>query len=184
MHCDKDRVKAKIEYIEGCFKQAHDFAFTQTGSGLKDDDEGLFHNAMIKKYPWYFNLLPIFQDCASSTPKITGDDLDKDDNLLTSDDEDDGGDDNDDDDYDFAMTLKCSDTLEDADTAEVVENCIASKDPAARRRYLILSTVTCILSDDSLLSSSNTTAFNANDIVREEAGPKAFIMGDTSNGVP
>jgi hypothetical protein len=98
---DAVKVKSKIEHIESCFRSAHDFAFTETGAGLKEKDDATdFNEAVLKKCPWYFDLLPIFQDRASAKPKMTSDELD----LSDSDeedgrDEDDCGDDDDGDEY-------------------------------------------------------------------------------------
>jgi hypothetical protein len=75
---DKDKVTAKIKHIETSFRSAHDFAFTETGAGLKETDEGNFRDIILKKCPWYFDLLPIFQDRASAKPRLTSDDLDSD----------------------------------------------------------------------------------------------------------
>jgi hypothetical protein len=42
-------VVSKIEYLEKCFKSAHDFAHTSTGAGLQETDEGTFQDAVKKK---------------------------------------------------------------------------------------------------------------------------------------
>jgi hypothetical protein len=95
---DAVKVKSKIEHIESCFKSAHDFSFTETGAGLKEKDDATdFNEAVLKKCPWYFDLLPIFQDRASARPKMTSDELDQSDSDEEDDcDEDDCGDDDDD----------------------------------------------------------------------------------------
>ena len=98
---DKDKVKAKITHIETCFRSAHDFAFTETGAGIKETDEGNFRDIILKKCPWYFDLLDIFKDRASAKPKMTSDELDSEEDVSPSDtnfsDDDDDNDDGDDD---------------------------------------------------------------------------------------
>ena len=68
---------------------------------------------MLRKCPWYFDLLDIFQDRASVKPKMTSDELDSDeeDDVTPSDDDDSDNDDNDDDsngndDTDLVATMK------------------------------------------------------------------------------
>lgn len=69
-------MKAKIQHIESSFHSAHDCSNTDTGAGLKEMDEGTFKDVVLKKCPWYFNLLPIFADLTSAKPRMTTDDLD------------------------------------------------------------------------------------------------------------
>jgi len=69
-HTVKD-VLNKIEYVKQAFHSAHDFANMDTGTGLHEMDFGQFRDAMKKCCPWYFQLLPIFQDRASARAKIT-----------------------------------------------------------------------------------------------------------------
>ena len=74
------------------------------GAGLKEEDEGTFEDAVRKKCPYYYELVDIMSDRASSKPKVTSYDLDDDDDEDgMSDDDDksvsdisDGGDGNDD----------------------------------------------------------------------------------------
>jgi hypothetical protein len=61
----------KIQHIEKTFKDAHLFASSETGAGLKEDDEGTFEDSVKKKCPYYFDLLDIMADRASSKPKAT-----------------------------------------------------------------------------------------------------------------
>jgi hypothetical protein len=61
----------KIEYLEKSFKSAHDFAFTSTGAGLMETDEGTFQDAIKKKCLYYDELLPIFTDRASARPQVS-----------------------------------------------------------------------------------------------------------------
>ena len=93
LRTDKD-VLNKIEYIKKCFKSAHDFANTETGAGLMENDKGTFEDAVMKKCPWYFDLLDCFQDRASARPSWTtdkmmygrqNDDSDDDANSINSD---------------------------------------------------------------------------------------------------
>jgi hypothetical protein len=64
-------VQSKIQHIEKTFKEAYTFATSETGAGLKETDEGTFHDAVKKKCPYYFDLLDIMSDRASSKPKAT-----------------------------------------------------------------------------------------------------------------
>ena len=68
---DSKNVKSKIEHIERTWRKAHDFATSVTGAGLKDNDEGKFEDLVKKKCPYYYDLLEIMQDRASSKPKLT-----------------------------------------------------------------------------------------------------------------
>ena len=77
----------KISHIEKAFSAAHDFANTETGQGLKENDTGEFDDAVRRKCLYYFDLLEIFGDRASAKPKVTS--LD---NLSSSDDENDNED--------------------------------------------------------------------------------------------
>jgi hypothetical protein len=64
-------VQSKIQHIEKTFKEAHTFASSETGAGLKEDDDGTFEDAVKKKCPYYFDILEIMADRASSKPKAT-----------------------------------------------------------------------------------------------------------------
>jgi hypothetical protein len=64
-------VQSKIQHIEKTFKDAYTFASSETGAGLKEGDVGTFEDAVKKKCPYYFDLLDIMQDRASSKPKAT-----------------------------------------------------------------------------------------------------------------
>jgi hypothetical protein len=85
---DAKQVMNKISHIEKAFRAAHDFANTETGQGLKENDTGEFDDAVRRKCLYYFDLLEIFGDRASAKPKVTS--LD---NLSSSDDENDNEDD-------------------------------------------------------------------------------------------
>ena len=82
-------IKNKIMNIEDSFKSAHDWA-GQTGAGLKDDNPGQFDDYVRKKCPYYFDLLHIMQDRATSRPQMTSD------SLRAGSDEDNDDDDDDD----------------------------------------------------------------------------------------
>jgi ribosomal protein L2 len=43
---DKDKVKAKISHIEDCFRSAYDWANTENGAGMKENDESTFKDQM------------------------------------------------------------------------------------------------------------------------------------------
>ena len=68
---DHKAVKNKIQHLERQFREAYDFANTETGAGLKEQDGVLFDDAVMQKCPHYFDLLDIFSDRASSKPKAT-----------------------------------------------------------------------------------------------------------------
>lgn len=68
---DAKQVQNKIQHIEKSFKNAHDFAYSETGAGLKENDEGGFNDAVIRLCSYYFDLLDLFADRASARPKAT-----------------------------------------------------------------------------------------------------------------
>jgi len=85
------QVERKISHIEDTWRKAHDFAESETGQGLKENDEhGEFKEAVEGKCPYYFSLLDIMVDRASSRPRFTSDQLGSNLclNLSDSDDED------------------------------------------------------------------------------------------------
>jgi hypothetical protein len=76
-------VQSKIQHIEKTFKDAYTFASSETGAGLEEDDKGSFEDAVRKKCPYYFDLLDIMADRASSKPKATSyDDSDDSDSTI------------------------------------------------------------------------------------------------------
>lgn len=81
---DHKQVMNKIAHIEKSFRIAHDFANTETGQGLQENDKGEFDDAVTKKCQYYFDLLEIFGDRASAKPKVTSAD-----NLDSSEEDDD-----------------------------------------------------------------------------------------------
>jgi len=50
--------------------------YTETAAGLRDGDEGTFKDAVLRKCPWYHDVLDVFKDRASAKPKVTSDNLD------------------------------------------------------------------------------------------------------------
>jgi hypothetical protein len=86
---DSKNVMSKIQHIEKQFKKAHEFATSETGAGIKENDEGTFEAAVKKKCPYYYDLLDIMSDRASSKPKATSyEDFSDDDDDEEEDEED------------------------------------------------------------------------------------------------
>jgi hypothetical protein len=78
------QVMNKIAHIEAAFKRAHDFSTTVTGAGIKEKDGQIkFDQALEKKCPNYFDLLPIMGDRAAAVPHVTNEN-----NIDYSDEED------------------------------------------------------------------------------------------------
>lgn len=89
---DDRQVRNKIQHLERQFREAFDFANTETGAGLLEKDVGAFDDAVLQKCPNYFDLLEIFSDRASSKPKATNLDIslassDSDDNSASTNEE-------------------------------------------------------------------------------------------------
>jgi hypothetical protein len=74
---DAKNVLSKIQHIERSFREAHIFATSETGAGVKADDEGNFKEIVEKKCPYYYDLVDIMSDRASAKPKATSYDLDE-----------------------------------------------------------------------------------------------------------
>jgi hypothetical protein len=68
-------VQNKIEYVEKCFRCAHDWSHTETGAGLRENDSGTYEEALLRKCPWYFDIREIFEDRANARPFHTTDDM-------------------------------------------------------------------------------------------------------------
>ena len=65
----------KISNLEETFREAHDWA-GQTGARVKEDDPQSFRGYILKKCPYYFDLLDgVMQDRSTSRPNFTSDDL-------------------------------------------------------------------------------------------------------------
>lgn len=75
----------KINHLYESFKRADAWAHTETGAGLRETDHGTFKEALIKKFPYYFELYDVFSDRASARPCLTNEDLgDSEDELNTN----------------------------------------------------------------------------------------------------
>jgi hypothetical protein len=93
---DSKQVMAKITYLENSFKNAYDWANTETGAGLMEQGAmGSFEAEVKRRCPFYNDLLPIMKDRSSAKPMVTSEDLDaplavedNNDNLLDSSDDD------------------------------------------------------------------------------------------------
>ena len=72
---DGKNVLSKIQHIERTFKEAHTFATSETGAGIEENDKTTFKDAVKKKCPYYYELLEVMCDRASSKPKATTYDL-------------------------------------------------------------------------------------------------------------
>jgi hypothetical protein len=69
---DGKNVLNKIQHMERTWRLAHSFATSETGAGIKDGDgEVRFNELVIKRCPFYFDLLDIMADRASSEPRLT-----------------------------------------------------------------------------------------------------------------
>lgn len=125
---DYKQVMNKIAHIEKSFRTAHDFANTETGQGLQENEKGEFDDAVLKKCQYYFDLLEVFGDRASAKPKVTSAD-----NLDSSEgDDDDSSDDeseeelNDDDNQNSQSSMDLDrldisfDTINDDDRNEAI----------------------------------------------------------------
>lgn len=67
------QVLDKITTMEKRFREAFDLAHRETGAGLKKKNDGSFEEALVKKFRYYFDLLPIIADRASAKPSVTSD---------------------------------------------------------------------------------------------------------------
>ena len=70
-----DDVRKKIANIEARYKQAYDFATTETGAGLQSANDGSFEEALNKRCPQFSLLESILGDRVKFKPKLTSDDL-------------------------------------------------------------------------------------------------------------
>jgi hypothetical protein len=97
VHRTAKHVLNKIGYLEKTFRSAHDFAVSQTGSGLlANDDVESFQKAIEKRCPYYDELLPVFEDRASARARVTNENLDDDDDYDEDNYDDDDDDENND----------------------------------------------------------------------------------------
>ena len=83
---DAKSVLSKIQHVERTWRAAHNFATSATGEGIQEED-GVerFEELIRKKCPYYYDLLEVMQDRASSKPKATSYELE---NSLLDEDED------------------------------------------------------------------------------------------------
>ena len=89
-HRSLKAIKNKIANIKDLFKNAHYWAH-QTGAGVKEDDPGQFNDYILKKCPYYFDLLPVMQDRATAHPLMTSESMENEhenDNRNSNDDDD------------------------------------------------------------------------------------------------
>jgi hypothetical protein len=70
---DSKNVMNKIQHIvEKKWREAHNFATSETGAGLLESDGPTSFEELVKgKCPYYYDLLDVMQDRASTAPKIT-----------------------------------------------------------------------------------------------------------------
>ena len=68
---DDKQVRNKIQHLERQFREAYDFANTETGAGLLREDQVVFDDAVMQKCSNYYDLLDIFSDRASSKPRAS-----------------------------------------------------------------------------------------------------------------
>ena len=67
-------IKNKIMNLEDSFKSAHDWA-GQTGAGVREEDPRHFKDYILKKCPYYYDLLDVMEDRSNSRPQLTTDNL-------------------------------------------------------------------------------------------------------------
>lgn len=69
---DSKNVLNKIQHIEKKWREAHNFATSETGAGILESDGAASFEELVKgKCPYYYDLLEVMQDRASTAPKIT-----------------------------------------------------------------------------------------------------------------
>jgi hypothetical protein len=80
-------VLSKIQHIQRSFREAHNFAESETGAGiLENDGETTFENIVKRKCPYYYDIKDIMIDRASTKPKASSYDNSDDDSDDDSDD--------------------------------------------------------------------------------------------------
>ena len=90
------QVRGKIDDLEAKFRNALDFADTQTGIGLQENDPDNWEHAILLRCKFYHELHPVWIDRASMRPLMTTEDMlnyNSDDSSLNSSDDDDSDDD-------------------------------------------------------------------------------------------
>jgi hypothetical protein len=69
---DSKNVLNKIQHIEKKWREAHNFATSETGAGILESDGATSFEELVKgKCPYYYELLEVMQDRASTAPKVT-----------------------------------------------------------------------------------------------------------------
>jgi hypothetical protein len=69
---DAKNVLSKIQHMEKKFREAHNFATSETGAGvLERDGESKFEEIVKRKFPYYYDLVEVMVDRASSAPKAS-----------------------------------------------------------------------------------------------------------------
>ena len=67
-----ENVQSKIAHMESDFRKTHEWSTGETGAGiLEKDGELTWKDALTNMFEYYFDLLPIMGDRASSQPKFT-----------------------------------------------------------------------------------------------------------------
>jgi hypothetical protein len=85
---DAKSVLCKIQHIERTWRAAHSFATSETGAGIMESNGNAhFKDLLIKKCPYYYDLMDVMADRASSQPKCTSYDEDKEEEMDDDDDE-------------------------------------------------------------------------------------------------
>jgi hypothetical protein len=68
------QVQEKICQLEESFKNAHDFATSETGAGIQNEQgEESFKDLVKKRCPYYYELCDIMADRSSAQPKAKND---------------------------------------------------------------------------------------------------------------
>lgn len=69
---DAKNVLSKIQHLEKRWREAYDFATSETGAGIAESDgQARFEDIVKRKCPYYYDLLDVMADRASSAPKVT-----------------------------------------------------------------------------------------------------------------
>jgi hypothetical protein len=77
---DGKSVLSKIQHIERSWRQAHNFASSETGAGIMEQDgKAHFKDLVTQRCPWYYDLLDVMADRASSEPTCTSYEANEDD---------------------------------------------------------------------------------------------------------
>jgi hypothetical protein len=63
-------VQNKIAHLEKQVKRAYDLANNETGSGIKEGDEGTFKALILQRCHYYFDLEEIMGDHSGTGPNL------------------------------------------------------------------------------------------------------------------